>query len=93
MANTPGSRKRVRKVARRTEINKMRRSRVRTFIRKVEEAIATGNADAAAAALKAAQPEMMRGVQKGAFHANTMSRKVSRLHGRIRKLSAQPATA
>ena len=91
MANSPAARKRVRKIARKTEVNKNRRSRVRTFIRKVEEAIASGDQEAAAAALKLAQPEMMRGAQKGAFHRNTISRKVSRLHGRIKRLGVQTA--
>ena len=65
MANTPQSKKRARQTLRRTEVNKARRSRIRTFLRKVEEAIASGNADAAQEALKAAQPELMRGVSKG----------------------------
>ena len=65
MANTPQSKKRARQTLRRTEVNKARRSRIRTFLRKVEEAIASGNADAAQEALKAAQPELMRGVIEG----------------------------
>ena len=88
MANTPQSKKRARQIERRTDINKARRSRIRTFIRKVEEAIASGNADAAKAALQAAQPELMRGVTKGVVHKNTASRKISRLAARVKALSA-----
>ncbi len=88
MANTLQSQKRARQAKRRTDINKARRSRIRTFLRKVEEAIATGNADAASAALKAAQPELMRGVTKGVVHKNTAARKMSRLSARIKALSA-----
>ncbi len=89
MANTPQSKKRARQVVRRTEINKARRSRIRTFLRKVEEAIASGNPDAAREALKNAQPELMRGVTKGVYHKNTASRKISRLAARVKALSAQ----
>jgi len=88
MANTPQARKRVRQIARRTAINKARKSRVRTFIRKVEEAIASGDGAKAAAALQAAQPEIMRGANKGILHKNTASRKVSRLHHRVKALGA-----
>ncbi|WP_273503287.1 30S ribosomal protein S20 [Paracoccus sphaerophysae] len=88
MANTPQSKKRARQTERRTEVNKARRSRIRTFIRKVEEAIASGNAAAAADALRAAQPELMRGVTKGVVHKNTASRKMSRLAARVKALSA-----
>lgn len=88
MANTPSSKKRVRQIARRTKINQARRSRIRSFIRKVEEAIASGDRQAAEAALRAAQPELMRGAGKGLLHRNTASRKVSRLHQRINALSA-----
>ena len=87
MANTPQSKKRARQTLRRTEVNKARRSRIRTFLRKVEEAIASGNADAAQEALKAAQPELMRGVSKGVDHKNTASRKMSRLSSRVKALS------
>ena len=69
-------------------MNKARRSRIRTFIRKVEEAIASGNAEAAKAALQAAQPELMRGVTKGVVHKNTAARKMSRLSARVKALSA-----
>lgn len=88
MANTRSAKKAVRRIARRTQINMNRRSRVRTFVRKVEEAIASGDQAAAQAALQAAQPEMMRGAQKGILHKNTASRKVSRLAKRIKGLSA-----
>jgi small subunit ribosomal protein S20 len=87
MANTPQSKKRARQNVVRADINKMRRSRIRTFLRKVEEAIASGDKDAAAAALKAAQPELMRGVSKGIFHKNTASRKMSRLASRVKSIA------
>ena len=83
MANTRSTKKMVRKIARRTEVNKARRSRVRTFVRKVEEAIASGDKAAAQEALKAAQPELMRAVTRGVMHKNTSSRKVSRLSKRV----------
>ncbi|GGL54713.1 30S ribosomal protein S20 [Wenxinia marina] len=86
MANSPQSQKRARQAERRTAVNKARRSRIRTYLRKVEEAIASGDKDAAAAALKAAQPELMRGVTKGVFHKNTASRKISRLSSRVKSL-------
>ncbi|MDW5316470.1 30S ribosomal protein S20 [Rhizobium sp. PL01] len=88
MANTTSAKKATRKIARRTEVNKSRRSRVRGFIRKVEEAIASGDQVLAQAALKAAQPELMRAASKGVVHANTASRKVSRLASRVKSLSA-----
>ena len=88
MANTTSAKKATRKIARRTEVNKSRRSRVRGFIRKVEEAIASGDQALAQAALKAAQPELMRAATKGVLHANTASRKVSRLASRVKTLSA-----
>ncbi|SIT81203.1 30S ribosomal protein S20 [Pontibaca methylaminivorans] len=86
MANTLQSRKRVRQIESRTAVNKARRSRIRTFIRKVEEAIASGDKDAASAALRAAQPELMRGVTRGVFHRNTAARKISRLSARIKAM-------
>ena len=86
MANTPQSKKRARQIERRTEVNKARRSRIRTFLRKVEEAIAGGNAEIAREALKNAQPELMRGVTKGVIHKNTASRKMSRLAARVKAL-------
>jgi small subunit ribosomal protein S20 len=88
MANTEQSKKRVRQTAARTEVNKARRSRIRTFLRKVEEAIASGNTDAAKAALLAAQPELDRGVTKGILHKNTVARKMSRLSARVSSLKA-----
>mgnify|MGYP000669295849 CR=1 FL=1 len=86
MANTPQAKKRARQNEARFAINKMRRSRIRTELRKVEEAIASGDKDAAAAALKVAQPELMRGVTKGVFHKNTVARKMSRLSSRVKAL-------
>ena len=91
MANTPGAKKAVRKIARRTEVNKARRSRVRTFVRQVEEAIASGDATLAKEAFLAAQPELARAATKGVLHANTASRKVSRLAKRVKALSAPTA--
>lgn len=86
MANTLQSKKRARQNESRFAVNKARRSRIRTFLRKVEEAIASGNKDAATAALRAAQPELMRGVSRGVFHRNTASRKISRLSARVKAL-------
>lgn len=88
MANTVSAKKMTRKIAKRTAVNRNRRSRMRTFIRKVEEAIASGDRTAAAAALQAAQPEMMRAAQKGVVHKNNASRKISRLSSRIKQLGA-----
>ena len=79
MANTSSARKATRVIARRTEVNKGRRSRMRSTVRKVEEAIASGDKAAALAALKSAEPEIMRAAQKGVIHRNTADRKVSRL--------------
>jgi small subunit ribosomal protein S20 len=86
MANTTSAKKATRKIERRTEVNKTRRSRMRTFVRSVEEAIAAGDKTAAAAALRAAEPEIMRAAQKGVVAKNSASRKVSRLSHRIAKL-------
>ena len=86
MANSPQSKKRARQNERRYAVNKARRSRIRTFLRKVEEAIASGDKDAAADALRAAQPEIMRGVTKGVYHKNTAARKVSRLSSRVKAI-------
>ncbi|MCB1353550.1 MAG: 30S ribosomal protein S20 [Rhodobacteraceae bacterium] len=88
MANSPSSKKRARQIERRTEVNKSRRTRMRTFIRRVEEAIASGDHGAAAEALRAAQPVIMRSVSKGIVHKNTASRKVSRLAHRVKALAA-----
>ena len=79
--------KRARQTERRTEVNKSRRSRVRGFIRKVEEAIASGDQTAAAEALRLAQPELARGVSKGVVHKNTAARKMSRLASRVKGLA------
>lgn len=87
MANTPQSKKRARQSEARYAVNKSRRSRIRTFIRKVEEALTTGDKDAAAGALRAAQPEMARGVSKGVLHKNTVARKMSRLSARVNALA------
>lgn len=88
MANTTSAKKATRKIARRTAVNKSRRTRVRGFIRKVEEAIASGDLAAATAALKAAQPEIQRAATKGVLHSNTADRKVSRLAQRVKALAA-----
>jgi small subunit ribosomal protein S20 len=87
MANTPQAKKRARQNEKRFQINKARRSRIRTFLRGVEEAIESGNKESATAALRAAQPELMRGVTKGVFHKNTASRKMSRLAARVNALT------
>jgi small subunit ribosomal protein S20 len=79
MANTPQAKKRIRRNDRRAEINGNRVSRIRTFVKKVENALASGEKDAAVAALAAAQPELARGVAKGVLHKNTASRKFARL--------------
>ena len=86
MANSPQSKKRARQNEARYQINKARRSRIRTHLRRVEEAIASGDKDAATAALRAAQPELMRGVTKGVYHKNTAARKMSRLSSRVKAL-------
>ena len=88
MANSPQAKKRARQIERRTAVNKNRKSRIRTFLRKVEEAIESGDKDAAVSAFRAAQPELMRGVTKGIFHKNTASRKVSRLAARVKAISS-----
>ncbi|GGB93349.1 30S ribosomal protein S20 [Marivita lacus] len=87
MANSPQAKKRANQNEKRFAINKARRSRIRTFLRKVEEAIASGDKEAATAALRAAQPEIMRGVTKGVYHKNTASRKVSRLAARVKAIA------
>ena len=86
MPSHPSAEKRVRQTARRTAVNKNRKSLIRTAVRKVEEAIAAGDKAAALAALKHAEPQIMRGVTKGVIHKNTGSRKVSRLTARLKKL-------
>ena len=86
MANTPQSKKRARQNEARFQVNKARRSRIRTFLRKAEEAIASGDKEAATAAVRALQPELMRGVTKGVFHKNTAARKMSRLVSRVKAI-------
>lgn len=87
MANTTSAKKAARKIVRRTEINKARRSRVRSMVRKVEEAITSGDRKLALDAFHTAEPELMRAAQKGVVPKNTASRKVSRLSQRIAKLA------
>ena len=89
MANTSSAKKAVRKIERRTAVNRARRSRMRTYLRKVEEALAAGDATLAATALRQAEPELMRAAQHGVVHKNTASRKVSRLSARVKALSAK----
>lgn len=86
MANTSSAKKAARKIARRTDVNRARRSRVHTFIRKVEEALASGNKDNAAASLRTAESELMRAAGKGVVPKKAASRKVSRLTARVRAL-------
>jgi small subunit ribosomal protein S20 len=88
MANSPQSKKRARQNARRLDVNKARRSRIRTYLRKVEEAIESGDQAAAQAALREVQPELMRGVTKGVLHKNTVARKMSRLSSRVKALAS-----
>ncbi len=88
MANTASARKRIRQSVKRTELNHARKSRMRTFVKKVETAIAGGNKQEAVAALQAAQPEMQRAAGKGVVHKNTIARKLSRLSTRIKALTA-----
>ena len=88
MANTASARKRIRQIAVRTERNAARKSRMRTFIKKVETAIASGDKAAATEALRAAQPEVQRAATKGVVHANTVARKISRLSARIKAIAA-----
>ncbi|WP_297735993.1 30S ribosomal protein S20 [uncultured Maricaulis sp.] len=88
MANTNSAKKMVRKIARKTAVNKARRSRVRTFVKKVEMAIVSGDQAAAKTALVEAESELMRAVGKGVYHKNTGSRKVSRLSARVKSMSA-----
>ncbi len=83
MANTPQAEKRIRRNARRTAVNKIRMSRIRTYVKKVETAISEGDRATAETALRAAQPELARGVAKGLLHRNTAARKMSRLTKRV----------
>ena len=91
MANTEQSKKRARQSEARYAVNKARRSRIRTFLRKVEEALASGNQANAAVALKNVQPELARGITKGVMHKNTVARKMSRLASRVKALGAAAA--
>lgn len=86
MANKKSAQKRILQIAKKTEINTARKSRVRTFVRKVNDAISAGDKDTARSALVVAQSEIMRGVSKGIFHKNTASRKVSRLSTAVKKM-------
>lgn len=88
MANTTSAQKMVRKIERRTAVNKSRRSRVRTFIKKLDTAVEAGDQQAAQAAFRTAESEIMRAVSKGVMHKNTAARKVSRLSKRVQALSA-----
>lgn len=88
MANNAGAKKAIRKIEARTEVNKARRTRVRTFLRKFQEAVTAGDATAARTAFVEAQSELMRAVSKGVVHKNTGSRKVSRLAAQLKKISA-----
>ncbi|MBO9502279.1 MULTISPECIES: 30S ribosomal protein S20 [Brevundimonas] len=88
MANNAGAKKAIRKIEARTEVNKARRTRVRTFLRKFQEAVTAGDATAAKTAFVEAQSELMRAVSKGVVHKNTGSRKVSRLAAQLKKISA-----
>ena len=92
MANTASARKRIRQTERRTLRNHARLSRMRTFVKKVEAAIASGDKEAAAAALKAAQPELQRAAGKGVIPSNTVSRKISRLSKRVKQVGVPQAT-
>jgi small subunit ribosomal protein S20 len=88
MANTSSAKKAARQTLRRTEVNRARIGRIRTYVTKVEDAIAAGDKAAAAAAFKAAQPILMRGAKVGVLHKNTVSRKLSRLSARIKAIKA-----
>ena len=88
MAHHKSAKKRIRQIERRTKVNSARRSRIRTFVKKVEEAIQSGDKDSAAEAFRAAQPELMRGVNKGVIHRNTVARRLSRLSRRINAMGA-----
>jgi small subunit ribosomal protein S20 len=88
MANTPGAKKAIRKIERRTAVNGARRSRMRTYLRRFEEALSSGDKGVATAAFVEAQSEVMRAVSKGVVHKNTGARKVSRLNARLKKLAS-----
>ena len=86
MAHNPSAKKRIRQTKRRTQVNRARVQRIRTFVRRVEKAIAVGDKEEARSAFQAAQPELMRGVNKGIIHRNTVARRLSRLSARIKIL-------
>lgn len=90
MAHHPSAKKRIRQTAKRTEINRARTSRIRTFIKKVEHAVASGDRDAAQQALRAAEPEIRRGVSKGVLKLNTASRRISRLSKKVNTMGESP---
>ena len=90
MGNTSSAKKNVRKMARKTELNRARRSQVRTFLRRVEDAITAGDKPAANDALKQAEPAMIRAVNRGVFHKNTAARKTSRLNKRVKAIGQKP---
>lgn len=90
MAHHPSAKKRIRQTAKRTEINRARTSRIRTFIKKVEQAVASGDRDAAQHALRAAEPEIRRGVNKGVLKLNTASRRISRLSKKVNTMAGAP---
>lgn len=87
MANTKSAKKMVRKIARKTAVNKVRKTQMRSQVRKVEEAITSGDKTAAAAAFKTAEPQLAKSAQKGVVHKKTASRKVSRLAARVRAMA------
>ena len=90
MAHHPSAKKRIRQTLKRTEINRSRTSRIRTFIRKVEVAVASGDPQAAQSALRQAEPEIRRGVNKGVLKLNTASRRISRLSKKVNQMTGQP---
>ncbi|MCU0895802.1 MAG: 30S ribosomal protein S20 [Rhodospirillales bacterium] len=87
MAHHASAKKRIRQIERRTEVNRMRTSRIRTFLRKVEDAIASGDKDKAHSAFQEAQPELMRGANRGVIHRNTVARRLSRMSARIKAMA------
>lgn len=87
MAHHASAKKRIRQIERRTEVNRMRMSRIRTFLRKVEDAIASGDKDSARSAFREAQPELMRGAKRGLLHRNTVARRLSRMSSRIKAMA------
>lgn len=88
MANIASARKRIRQTIKRTERNKARKSRVRTFLKKVEEALSSGNKEEAVLALRNVQPELQRACGKGVMHKNTVARKLSRLSSKVKNLAS-----